>query len=98
MNPVAEKKAALSAKRKAQTKKLKDQSIVHSFSSLLHSLTNLTKKTCQFKKLIPKDRCSFQVYKIENKQVQKIFDLLNVNIAQQNFCKKKIGLKKPKVC
>ena len=74
-DPVAPAKRSEKALRKAMTKKLDDETPVHSFQSLIGHLSQIVRNTCR-RKGAAADALSFQMTTTPNPKQQVAFDLL----------------------
>jgi transposase len=75
-DPVAPAKRSAKALEKVHKGKLENGSPVHSFQTLLESLTTLVRDTCRRKGASPNERC-FTMTTIPNAEQQQAFDLLD---------------------
>jgi len=75
-DPVAPAKRSAKALEKVRTRKLENGSPVHSFQTLLESLTTIVRDTCRRKGASPNERC-FTMTTIPNPEQQRALDLLD---------------------
>ena len=79
-DPVAPAKRSPKALEKVQSRKLENGSPVHSFQTLLESLTTIVRDTCRRKGASPNERC-FTMTTIPNAEQQRALDLLDAITA-----------------
>ena len=79
-DPVALAKRSPKALEKVQSRKLENGSPVHSFQTLLESLTTIVRDTCRRKGASPNERC-FTMTTIPNAEQQRALDLLDAITA-----------------
>jgi len=75
-DPVAPAKRSAKALEKVHSRTLENGSPVHSFQTLLESLTTIVRDTCRRKGASPNERC-FTMTTVPNAEQQRAFDLLD---------------------